>query len=284
MATNENLTVGNFLANLKWDEENALISLDSLYQFAYKETKSTEEWYWKKAGGKRFWAMGIRLVAIAAVTAAGLIPILTPIWQNSAGDPVINPVWSSVAVAIGTAALGLDKYFGFSSGWIRYVTSALSVKGWMIEFKYDWELNRAIMLADDNEYSEPEIQSMITKCSAFALKISNAVQEETKQWAQEFQTGLGALGETLKQQASIGQPGGVIINLENGDKCTAGWEIQVDGRKLGKHYGNTGVLTDLYPGLHQIVIAGDIGKKSLHAETAINIEVGVVSTINLKLT
>lgn len=278
-----NLTVGKFLANLKWDEKNALASLDSLYTFATSEAEKTEDWYWTKTKQKRRWAMILRVVAILSVTVAGIIPILTPILTNTAGDPLINPIWSSFAVATGTAALGLDKYFGYSSGWIRYVTSALSVKGWLIEFKYDWELNRA-MFSSDGAYSEPELQSMITKCSAFAMKISNAVQEETKQWAQEFQTSLGTLGEALKQQVSISQPSGVIITLENGDECKDGWNVRVNGRNLGKHYGKTGVLTDLYPGLYKIAVNGKIDKKELHAETALKIDASQVSNINLTLT
>jgi len=281
---NANLIVGDFLADLKWDEGSAEISLDKLYRFAYDEAKKAEDWYWWKTSQKKRWAMALRVVAILSVTLAGIIPILGPILTDSTGNPLINPIWSSVAVAFGTAALGLDKYFGYSSGWIRYVTSALSVKGWMIEFKYDWELNRATMLSRDNAYSEQELQAMIAKCSAFALKISNAVQEETKQWAQEFQTSLGTLGEALQQRASINQPSGVIITLENGDKCKDGWDVQVNGRKLGKHYGKTGVLHDLYPGLYQILISGQVDKKLLHAETALKIEAGQISNISLNLT
>ena len=228
--------------------------------------------------------MALRVVSIVSVTLAGIIPILSPIITNDSGDPRINPIWSSVAVAFGTAALGLDKYFGFSSGWIRYVTSALGVKGWLIEFKFDWELNRAMMISSDKTFSEQELQSMITKCSAFALKISNAIQEETKQWAQEFQTSLGTLGEALQQRASVNQPSGVIITLENGDKCKDGWDVQVNSRKLGKHYGKTGVLNDLYPGLYQVVVSGRIDKKDLHAETALKIEAGQISNITLNLT
>lgn len=279
-----NLIVGEFLTSLKWDAQNAEASLDKLYKFAYEEAKKAEDWYWWKTSQKKRWAMALRVVSILSVTLAGIIPILGPIVMDSSGDPLINPIWSSVAVAFGTAALGLDKFFGYSSGWIRYVTSALSVKGWLIEFKYDWELNRAMTIANDSEYSEQELQSMITKCAAFALKISNAVQEETRQWAQEFQTSLGTLGEALQQRASINQPSGVIITLENGDKCEDGWDVLMNGRKLGKHYGKTGVLHGLYPGLYQILINGKVNKKELHSETALKVEAGQITNISLTLT
>lgn len=281
---NVNLDIKGFLADLKWDGENALISLDKLYDFACQEAERAQDWYWKKTSEKKKWAMLLRVVSIASVTLAGIIPILSPIFKNSAGNPLIDPIWSSVAVALGTASLGLDKFFGFSSGWIRYVTSALNVKGWMIEFKYDWELNRAMFILNDNQYDHVEMQTLIMKCSAFASKISSAVQEETKQWAQEFQTSLGTLDQALKQQASTNQPSGLIINLENGDICKEGWEVKVNGRSLGKHFGKTGVLTELYPGLYQVVITGKITKKELHAETAVKVESGQIASTTLKLT
>lgn len=280
----ENLSIRDIVDNLRWDGENAMTSLNVLYGFAYKEAESTEAWYWKKTGQKKQWAMILRVVAIASATVAGLIPILTPIFKDSAGDPLINPVWSSVAVGLGTAAIGLDKYFGFSSGWIRYVTSAMNVKGWLIEFKYDWELNRAMSLASGNTYDNAELQAMIMKCSAFVSKILGAVQGETKQWAQEFQSSLGTLDEALKQQAAVNQPSSVIINLENGDACKQGWEVRVNGRSLGKHFGKTGAVMDLYPGLYQVVIIGKVTKKELHAETAVKVESGQVASVTLKLT
>lgn len=283
-----NLDVGDYLADFKWDGTNALSSLDKLYGFAYQEGKRAEAWYWRKTNEKKRWAMWLRVIAILSVTAAGIIPILSPILMVPGGTtPLINPIWSSVAIAFGTAALGLDKFFGFSSGWIRYVTSALNVKAWLIEFKYDWDLNMAIMDASNHENTEREneakLQEMITKCSAFALKISTAVQEETKQWAQEFQSSLSSLDQTLKQQAASNQPSGLVINLEDGDGFKSGWEIEVNGRKAGKHYGKTGVLTNLYPGLYQIVISASAGENLLHAEAAVKVTAGEIVICNLKL-
>lgn len=279
----KNLDVGSLLAGLNWDSKNADVSLNKLYEFACDEGKRTEDWYWKKTGEKKRWAMLLRVVAIMAVTAAGIIPILSPIFKDAKDFPIINPIWSSLAIAIGTAALGLDKFFGFSSGWIRYVTSALNIKAWLIEFKFDWEQYRATIAYAKDTDTEAQLQIMITKCSMFAIKIATAVQEETKQWAQEFQSSLSTLDQTLKQQAADSQPTGITINLENGDQCPNGWEVAINGRKSGTHYGNTGVLTNLYPGLYQIVVSAETTDKTLHAEAAVKISAGEVETVNLKL-
>ena len=227
--------------------------------------------------------MFLRVITVLAVTAAGIVPILAPIFKTTGDVPLINPIWSSVAIAVGTAALGLDKFFGFSSGWIRYVTSALNVKAWLIEFKFDWEQNRAILASTQKIDADAQLQSMITKCSMFAIKITTAVQEETKQWAQEFQSSLSTLDQTLKQQAADNQPTGITINLEDGDKYPDGWDVEINGRRSGRHHGKTGVLTNLYPGLYQVVVSANIKKKKLYAETAVTLSAGEVETVNLKL-
>lgn len=228
--------------------------------------------------------MILRVIAIFAATAAGIIPILSPIFKTSADVPIINPIWSSVAIAVGTGALGLDKYFGFSSGWIRYVTSALNIKAWLIEFKFDWEQNRAILAsAQKTTDVDLQLQNMITKCAMFSVKITTAVQEETKQWAQEFQSSLSTLDATLKQQAADNQPTGITINVENGDKFPDGWDVELNGRKSGKHHGKIGVLTNLYPGMYQIVVSAAVKNKKLYAEAAVKLDAGEVETINLKL-
>jgi hypothetical protein len=76
----------------------------------------------------------------------------------------------------------------------------------------------------------------------------------------------------------------VIITLENGDQAKDGWDVEINGRKSGRHFGKTGVLTSIYPGLYQVVVSGSIRKKPVHAEAASKVTAGEVTNLQLKLT
>ena len=45
---------------------------------------------------------------------------------------------ASICVGSAAALIGLDKTFGFSSGWARYVLTVTSIRKALEEFRMDW--------------------------------------------------------------------------------------------------------------------------------------------------
>lgn len=276
--TNDEIII---LSQLQWDTENLKESLDKLYQFTLQKGESSEAWYWKNSRYKRGWAQFLRVFAILVTALGGIIPIITQIIVTADGKPIFSPAWASVVLALGATALGLDRFFGFSTGWIRFITTALNIQAWIAEFKYEWELARVGWKGTMPTYEQAE--AMISKCSAFSLKISNAVQEETHSWVEEFQATLKTLDQDLKNQASTLQPGALVLNIKNGEQCEDGWTTQIDARSPEQHYGQSGVLSDLYPGLYQVKVSGKIDNKPVHAETAVRVNAGEIATVEITL-
>jgi low affinity Fe/Cu permease len=56
------------------------------------------------------------------VAVAGVLPVLSQIF--GAGSSVkIQPAWAAVALAIAVSLVALDRFFGFSSAWARYMAT-----------------------------------------------------------------------------------------------------------------------------------------------------------------
>ena len=62
--------------------------------------------------------------SVAIATVAGILPLMSQL----AGASIIPPALASIALALGVALLALDRYFGFSRAWMRYVTTDLRIQ------------------------------------------------------------------------------------------------------------------------------------------------------------
>src|SRR5512132_2212921 len=105
---------------LKWGSaEEVGASVDELFRYSVRHAENAIGWYVDHKKPKRALGMILRAGAIISVSVAGILPLLTQIFIEK-GKPVIQPAWASVALAVGLALVGLDRFFGFSSSWMRY--------------------------------------------------------------------------------------------------------------------------------------------------------------------
>ena len=110
------------LGSLDWSPEHARQSLDLIYQHVIGVASQAISWYLTARGPKRRWAQRLRVGAIIMVAVAGVLPVLSQIF--GAGSSVkIQPAWAAVALAIAVSLVALDRFFGFSSAWARYMAT-----------------------------------------------------------------------------------------------------------------------------------------------------------------
>jgi hypothetical protein len=89
----------------------------------------------------------LRLGAILAVAVAGLIPLIGELLKRN--DKLwLSPAWATVALALAGLLIAIDRFGGYTSGWIRYVRTAQKLTSLQGEFRLDWEEYRRTSLAD----------------------------------------------------------------------------------------------------------------------------------------
>lgn len=134
-----------------------------------------------------------------------------------------------------------------------------------------------------NAPSYKQARTMMLRCATFASEVSNIVQAETLTWVEEFQGALKTLDERAKTQAESTQRGVIKVTVENGDQCEEGWTLSVAGKDTEIHYGKTGVVSNIYPGMHKITIQGTIQEKSVQAESVVQVFPGEIAAVDLTL-
>ena len=95
--------------------------------------------------------------------------------------------------------MGLDRFFGYSTGWIRYVTTAMALEKSLEEFRLEWTRNMAKMRGAAP--TPEQLEMLIQTSETFSLAIKSQVEQETKAWVVEFQTNLSQLEKDLQAKA-----------------------------------------------------------------------------------
>ena len=192
---------------LTWKSDGDVANgLTALYKHAEARAESTITWYLRAKASKSFNSRALRLLTILLGTLGGLAPIL-----DSAGLTGWLPMGAE-ATEIGFLLLGLaaacvavDKLFGFSSGWMRYITTAMALQEDLSHLRMDWAAT--MVRSRSRPLSTTDILWQLERIRAFFDTIDGRVMQETRAWIAEFQTNLADI-ERATTDARVRVPAG----------------------------------------------------------------------------
>jgi hypothetical protein len=183
------------IGELSWDEEHLTESLQEVFRHAVAEAESSIQWYLTRIRTKRFWARAIRLAAIGCGAAAGILPMVAQLPGN---ENAIPPVWASIFLALAAALVVLDRFFGFSKGWMRFIATEMKLREILEEFRLDWESARAAWKG--HAPGEGDVQEMLARAKRFVGQVHRMLRQETGAWIEEFQTALSEIDQAAKKE------------------------------------------------------------------------------------
>lgn len=265
-------------ADLNWDEDHRRASIMQLYDSTVGEARKAIDWYGQKKPFKKHMAQGLRLIAILATIIAGIIPIIAP---TDVLGVTIRPAWASVVVALGVGAIGLDRFFGFSSGWMRFLLARQRLENRLLTFQYEWETDEVTW--QQTALSVEKTQDLIRRCAAFATEIRDLVTEETKLWVQEFQSTLEGLEESLRAEAEVKRTGAINITIEDHASLDDGWALHLNGRHVEDFSGATGTAKDLKPGQYTVRVTATRSGAAVEAVRTEDVTGGAVTDVSVSL-
>ncbi len=175
-----------FPRNLDWHTDQRWESLTLLYDFVAQECGNAIQWYYASKRIKSRIGYFLRAGSILAIAIAGVIPIIGEIYEWPDGSPLLSPAWATVALAIAALCVALDRFGGYTSGWVRYVRTAQRLTVLQADFRLSWEEYRLRC----PHLSAEETSEGILLCLHFLRNINLEIQNETNAWAQEFQQAL----------------------------------------------------------------------------------------------
>ena len=175
----------NRLPNLTWDQDALLSSLAKLYEQVETQAMGYITWYLKDRRTKSRWSRLLRAAAVLLAAIGSIIPIL------AATDEIVRVEWGYIFLAAAAACVALDRYFGLSSAWMRYLTTELALQRLLREFQLDWTALNAQL--GGSSPGRDQLEEMLQRIKTFSLDLIEKVELETLSWVAEFQSNFAQL-------------------------------------------------------------------------------------------
>lgn len=268
-----------------------------------EEAHKAIDWYWRSKKWKCRLSRAIQFLALALAALAGIAPIVVQLLRNlgvNISHDFDSGSIASLCVGIAAAMIGLDKAFGLSSGWTRYVLTATSMTKLLHEFRMDWVASYAI--AKDPPTSEQQT-ALIQRARDFISGIQSMVLQETKDWATEFQNNMAQMEKDLKSQLDTlkaqvektaqekevaTKPGWIELTVTNADKTDGfHFDVALEGlsAKFADSVSNAKVWTRINtaPGQYKVTIEAEVKGSPIATSTVINVQPGEPAKPSLTL-
>lgn len=165
--------------------------ITALYLFAKEVKANSCDWYWMSIKRKKKAAFTVLLFVFILVIVASLIQFCL-INLNALGDGD-KFFYSQCSVGLYTLAAILflmDKVFGWTTGWVRYVTTVMDIQKAYDSFIVEW-----FSFPDETrpELKEKVLIKRLELVKNIIKTINDKQYQETIQWATEFGDGVNQL-------------------------------------------------------------------------------------------
>lgn len=292
---------------VQWQHDQLQSSLDALAGYVETEADKAIRWYWDNKKWKARLSRWVRLWALILTASAGLLPIASYLAKDlhwiASESATTSGLWASALVGIAAALIGIDRAFGFSTGWARYVLAATEIKGRLEEFRMDWT---ALTASASPSPSPEHVSALIQKAKAFRLAVEGIVTQETRDWVTEFQTNMAQLEKDVKAQLdalksqveksqevqrTATQPGSIEAMIENAETAKDhAFTVTLDGpdRVLVKDEraasSRTWARLNVKPGHYRLTVsATSLENKPVSAATVVVVKPSEVSRPTIAL-
>lgn len=141
----------------------------------------------------------LRGAAIILTALGGLMPVLQGLFGT--GTFAAFGQIGYIFLALAAACVGFDKFFGFSSGWVRFMTTEMAIQQDLAEFQMDWMLLMAEM--GEKQPSSDMIQKVLLRLKEFRLQIIRRISQEMQMWAGEFNSNLLQLEKSVQAKTNF---------------------------------------------------------------------------------
>ena len=255
-----------------WDPSEPAGSLTLLYRWAVKTAESRIAWYDQSRKPKRAGSQWLRVFSILFAAVGALCPLVDA--TEIVGDKILLGQWGYVFIALAAAIVGYDKYFGLSTGWMRYIVTQLSLEKALKEFQYDWIILNA---------QQSNTSALLQRIKDFSLQIESLVKQETDAWVLEFESSVAQLEKVLKTEVETKKTGHVKITVANAaDYDTV--IIKLNNDPVKELIGVTeGLIDSVPPKQYEVTAIGRKGDKESKSSKVIEVQPNSVTSVEMTL-
>lgn len=266
-----------------WDEHDPMASLAALYRAAVDRAQAHIEWYKAHVRWKRRFSWSLRAAALLFVGIGSLLPLVgaASLTLGLSANRVYFG-FGYVAFAIAAGCVGFDRFFGFSTGWLRFIKTQLLLEAGLDQFRLDWV--SLVAKVQGGKPTDDEVQRMLKRLQAFTQFTDSQVQQETNAWILEFQTNLAELAKAAEARAEAQRPGQVLVSVSNAADFDRPVTASLDGVETKQAEDGQLIFFGVSPGDHRVVISGAKGGQPHQDARMVHVPPGGETSVSMTLT
>jgi SMODS and SLOG-associating 2TM effector domain 2 len=278
-------------------------------QYIEDDVEAAIHWYYAKKAWKAWASQLLKFLTLLATGMGGLLPIVSatgifssslPEAQRQVRNLQVNQI-GYLCFGLAAAFLAFDKYFGYSTGWMRYITTAMALETALRNFRLDWARTTSGLAGATP--SGAVLEALLQKIQDFCVAARTLVEKETQAWVMEFQTNLSQLEKEAKaamdsartavetaqkdakSAAGSTRPGAIDLSVENVLDTDHGYDVTVDGelRKSAVTSKSCAIMS-VAAGLHELAVTAMMSGSPAHASQVVDVAPGTAEKLSITLT
>ncbi|MCG7569283.1 SLATT domain-containing protein [Pseudoalteromonas sp. CNC9-20] len=177
-------------------------ALADIYQRAGARSQDIRNWYWRSIQSKRRASLTVRILTFSLVILGALLPIFAGLFEHYQQRLYLTQAGVG-ALALAGLLQAADRIFGWSSGWIRYISTVTEMESLSRRFEADWS---QFILHRHQPLQQDDVRALFDLSRHYLARTAQLQKSETRQWVSEFATGNELLGELIQQYQAPSQP------------------------------------------------------------------------------
>lgn len=172
----------------------------AVYYFLQQSTLETCQWYWKHIGRKRRACFFLLIIVFMLIIFATFTQFY---WINRINNtPERRLLLSQLSIGLYMLAAILfsaDKVFGWTSGWVRYVSTVMNIEACYHRFLLEWfSIN-----IESNKTDKEQFSQRVVLAKSLIKQILEIKNQEMVEWATEFGDGVSQLRAIANERSKL---------------------------------------------------------------------------------
>lgn len=169
--------------------------IEKLYSYANGYKEGLCQWYWRGITRKRRAAFLLLIMVFTLVILATFIQTaVVNYYQGDAREQFFLSQLAFGLFALSIVFLLIDKVFGWTSGWVRYIKTVHDIEMSHNDFTSKWISNNSLNEHDFDTCYKNALQLV----KEFIQSVDGFQKRETDEWSMQFGDSLNQLGTMLK--------------------------------------------------------------------------------------
>ena len=184
---------------LAWDEyvnKDPDQALASIYTHIEDKSREMRNWYWSSIGTKRVTSLTIRAFAFVFLVVGTTLPVISATLDKADHKLMTTQLGVAFLVAAGLFTLA-DRVFGWSSGWMRYISTVTTMENLTAAFEMEWA---TYVVSKGTALESADVKALFDLAKTLEQELTKLQADETTKWIAEFNTSISLLEATIKAQ------------------------------------------------------------------------------------